>query len=112
MSRDSDPAAKVYIGDLGESGSKPELEKEFEKFGPLKSVWVARNPPGKNNGHYLVRYAMHYAVGTLFCWYALYFGPHPFFRKERAWLCGLLCALLPSTLPLLERGPQGLSPWF
>ena len=47
MSRDADPAAKVYVGDLGEGGSKPELEREFEKFGPLKSVWVARNPPGK-----------------------------------------------------------------
>lgn len=41
-----DPRAKVYIGDLGSSGSKSELEKEFEKFGRLKSVWVARNPPG------------------------------------------------------------------
>lgn len=47
-SRDSynDPAAKVYVGDLGSGGSKPELEKEFKRFGPLKSVWVARNPPG------------------------------------------------------------------
>lgn len=44
---DSD-AAKVYIGDLGSGGSKPELEKEFERYGPLKSVWVARNPPGEN----------------------------------------------------------------
>ncbi len=38
--------ARVYIGDLGSSGSKQDLEKEFEHFGPLKSVWVARNPPG------------------------------------------------------------------
>ena len=38
---------RVYIGDLGSGGSKPELEKEFERYGPLKSVWVARNPPGK-----------------------------------------------------------------
>ncbi len=38
--------ARVYIGDLGSNGSKQELEKEFEHFGPLKSVWVARNPPG------------------------------------------------------------------
>lgn len=45
-SRDSDPSAKVYVGDLGSGGSKPDLEREFEKFGPLKSVWVARNPPG------------------------------------------------------------------
>ena len=39
---------RVYIGDLGSGGSKPELEREFERYGPLKSVWVARNPPGKN----------------------------------------------------------------
>lgn len=37
---------RVYIGDLGSGGSKPELEREFERYGPLKSVWVARNPPG------------------------------------------------------------------
>lgn len=49
MSRDRDrggDVARVYIGDLGSGGSKPELEKEFERYGPLKSVWVARNPPG------------------------------------------------------------------
>ena len=49
MSRDRDRGgdiARVYIGDLGSGGSKPELEKEFERYGPLKSVWVARNPPG------------------------------------------------------------------
>lgn len=49
MSRDRDrggDVARVYIGDLGSGGSKPELEREFERYGPLKSVWVARNPPG------------------------------------------------------------------
>ena len=45
MSRE---VARVYIGDLGSGGSKPELEREFERYGPLKSVWVARNPPGTN----------------------------------------------------------------
>lgn len=45
MSRGGD-VARVYIGDLGSGGSKPELEREFERYGPLKSVWVARNPPG------------------------------------------------------------------
>ena len=39
--------SRVYIGDLGSGGSKPEIEREFERFGTLKSVWVARNPPGK-----------------------------------------------------------------
>ena len=57
MSRDRDrgDVARVYIGDLGSGGSKPELEREFERYGPLKSVWVARNPPGiKRHLLYLV----------------------------------------------------------
>ena len=32
---------RVYVGDLGSGGSKPELEREFERYGPLKSVWVS-----------------------------------------------------------------------
>ena len=39
---------RVYVGDLGSGGSKPELEREFERYGILKSVWVARNPPGEH----------------------------------------------------------------
>ena len=38
--------ARVYIGDLGSNGSKQEIEREFERYGHLRSVWVARNPPG------------------------------------------------------------------
>lgn len=38
--------ARVYIGNLGDNASKRELESEFEYYGPLKDVWVARNPPG------------------------------------------------------------------
>ena len=55
MSRDRDrgDVARVYIGDLGSGGSKPELEREFERYGPLKSVWVARNPPGIYKRHLL-----------------------------------------------------------
>ena len=49
MSRDRYDSARVYVGDLGSGGSKPELEREFERYGALKSVWVARNPPGKNS---------------------------------------------------------------
>lgn len=37
---------KVYVGNLGDNGRKEEIEKEFEKFGTLHDVWVARNPPG------------------------------------------------------------------
>ncbi|XP_023316760.1 serine/arginine-rich splicing factor 7-like isoform X2 [Trichogramma pretiosum] len=37
---------KVYVGDLGNSATKQELEEAFSHYGPLKNVWVARNPPG------------------------------------------------------------------
>lgn len=37
---------KVYVGDLGSSASKQDLEEAFRHYGPLKSVWVARHPPG------------------------------------------------------------------
>lgn len=49
MSSRGPDSARVYIGDLGSGGSKPELEREFERYGPLKSVWVARNPPGESS---------------------------------------------------------------
>ena len=39
-------AAKVYIGNLGNNASKYEIEDAFNKYGKLKNVWVARNPPG------------------------------------------------------------------
>merc|ERR1719466_93847 len=37
---------KVYVGELGNNGNKAELEEAFNYYGPLKSVWVARSPPG------------------------------------------------------------------
>lgn len=37
---------KVYVGDLGSSATKQELEDAFSYYGPLRNVWVARNPPG------------------------------------------------------------------
>ncbi|XP_054752193.1 serine/arginine-rich splicing factor 3-like [Lytechinus pictus] len=37
---------KVYIGNLGESANKSEIEKLFGTFGPMKNVWIARNPSG------------------------------------------------------------------
>ncbi|KAJ8969238.1 hypothetical protein NQ317_002636 [Molorchus minor] len=33
-------------GDLGNSASKQEIEDAFRYYGPLRNVWVARNPPG------------------------------------------------------------------
>lgn len=40
------PRCKVYVGNLGSTASKDDIEKVFEKFGSLEKVWVARNPPG------------------------------------------------------------------
>ncbi|KAK7067427.1 hypothetical protein SK128_005261 [Halocaridina rubra] len=37
---------KVYVGNLGNTDAKHELESAFSKYGPLVNVWVARNPPG------------------------------------------------------------------
>ncbi|XP_028856286.1 serine and arginine rich splicing factor 7a isoform X2 [Denticeps clupeoides] len=37
---------KVYVGDLGNGAAKGELERAFSYYGPLRNVWVARNPPG------------------------------------------------------------------
>ncbi|XP_055331331.1 serine/arginine-rich splicing factor 3-like [Paramacrobiotus metropolitanus] len=37
---------KVYVGDLGTNGDRRELEDAFGRYGPLRNVWVARNPPG------------------------------------------------------------------
>lgn len=34
------------MGNLGSSASKYEIEGAFAKYGPLRNVWVARNPPG------------------------------------------------------------------
>ncbi|XP_002735000.1 serine/arginine-rich splicing factor 3-like [Saccoglossus kowalevskii] len=45
--RDSSPLdCKVYVGDLGTNGTKHEIERAFSYYGPLRNVWVARNPPG------------------------------------------------------------------
>lgn len=38
--------AKVYVGDLGSNARKEDIEDAFSHYGPLRSVWVARNPPG------------------------------------------------------------------
>ncbi|XP_020707253.1 serine/arginine-rich splicing factor 7-like isoform X2 [Athalia rosae] len=37
---------KIYVGDLGSNATKQELEDAFTYYGPLRNVWVARNPPG------------------------------------------------------------------
>ncbi|XP_077283101.1 serine/arginine-rich splicing factor 7-like isoform X1 [Arctopsyche grandis] len=44
--REWDLSCKVYVGNLGSSASKYEIERVFCKYGPIRNVWVARNPPG------------------------------------------------------------------
>lgn len=46
LHRDCPLDCKVYVGNLGNNGNKTELERAFGYYGPLRSVWVARNPPG------------------------------------------------------------------
>ena len=36
---------KVWVGGLGEEGTRLELEVAFEEFGPVKNIWLAKNPP-------------------------------------------------------------------
>ncbi|XP_062220535.1 serine/arginine-rich splicing factor RSZ21-like [Phragmites australis] len=38
--------ARVYVGNLDAQVTSGELEDEFRVFGVLRSVWVARKPPG------------------------------------------------------------------
>lgn len=48
MSRFSDwnIDCKVYIGSLGSRATKEDIEDVFSRYGPLRNVWIARNPPG------------------------------------------------------------------
>ena len=36
---------QVWVGGLGEEGTRLELEEAFEKIGPVKNIWLAKNPP-------------------------------------------------------------------
>ncbi|CAN1825253.1 Serine/arginine-rich splicing factor RSZ22 [Linum perenne] len=38
--------SRVYVGNLDPQVTERDLEDEFRKFGAIKSVWVARRPPG------------------------------------------------------------------
>lgn len=38
---------RIFIGDLSRRNpSQSEIERAFDKFGDIKMIWVARNPPG------------------------------------------------------------------
>jgi len=39
-------AFRLYFGNLDVNFTQQELEEECKRFGPVASVWVARNPPG------------------------------------------------------------------
>ena len=38
--------SKVYVGDIGSSINKEDLEDAFYSYGRMVNVWVARDPPG------------------------------------------------------------------
>ncbi|XP_054866360.1 serine/arginine-rich splicing factor 7, partial [Amphiprion ocellaris] len=42
----SSAKTKVYVGNLGTEAGKGELEWALGFYGPLRTVWIARNPPG------------------------------------------------------------------
>ena len=46
MSRYSSLDTKVYVGELSRETDEKDLERAFKHYGPLKNVWVARNPAG------------------------------------------------------------------
>ncbi|GAA53754.1 RNA-binding protein 1, partial [Clonorchis sinensis] len=37
---------RVFIGGVDPRVGKVDIEREFDRFGPIADVWVARNPPG------------------------------------------------------------------
>eukprot|EP00191_Tetraselmis_sp_GSL018_P014670 CAMPEP_0177588776 /NCGR_PEP_ID=MMETSP0419_2-20121207/6416_1 /TAXON_ID=582737 /ORGANISM="Tetraselmis sp., Strain GSL018" /LENGTH=238 /DNA_ID=CAMNT_0019079017 /DNA_START=119 /DNA_END=837 /DNA_ORIENTATION=+ len=39
-------STRVYVGNLDPRVTEQELEDQFTRFGTLRSVWVARKPPG------------------------------------------------------------------
>lgn len=42
---DDENMCRVHIADLGLDPSKTAISRVFEKFGPLREVWVAKIPP-------------------------------------------------------------------
>lgn len=44
-SEDDSDLCRVHVADLGLDPSQTELTRIFDKFGPLKEVWVAKIPP-------------------------------------------------------------------
>jgi arginine/serine-rich splicing factor 7 len=36
---------RVHVADLGIDCTQKDIEKNFNKFGEIKDIWLARNPP-------------------------------------------------------------------
>lgn len=36
---------RIHVADLSESTSSNEIQEEFSKIGPIREVWMAKNPP-------------------------------------------------------------------
>ena len=43
---DRETEGKVYVGDLPRDITDQDLRNSFGQYGPIRSIWVARNPPG------------------------------------------------------------------
>merc|ERR1712166_1680603 len=43
---DEGEGCKLYVGNLRSSVDERDLQDSFGKFGNIKTVWIARNPPG------------------------------------------------------------------
>jgi len=43
---DWDVACKIYVGGLSRDATKYDLEDAFAKYGSVRNIWVARQPPG------------------------------------------------------------------
>ena len=36
----------VYVGNLDERATPRDIREEFDRYGRIRDVWIARNPPG------------------------------------------------------------------
>lgn len=39
-------SARIYVGGIPKFSTERDIEDAFRRFGSIKDVWVARNPPG------------------------------------------------------------------
>jgi len=103
---------KVYIGNLPKTCRERDLEEAFKGFGKIRSVWVARNPPGeffffilsqkqktKTNGVMLVKWVSF--SSCLFLLFCFSFLRHTFSDQVSLFL-GFIPTLAPSILPSLS----------